>query len=318
MYSQSSSFTIGGTVVNLEAENAEERPLQLNGVDYLPAAYKKSLPKIERTAQYYFLIDAGDKSAYKENLELAVKYSKNKNLEKPLFYGVSYQSKLIGDLNSPEPEVPEGGFNTAYTVEEILSSVPQGKFPVIIMVTDNMNRAVEFEKTQMARVFPESRYYYRLNSDLSLIPYDFYSNDILAKTNEIITNTAVDYNGTAVEDDGKSEIVYRESSSGKQPSNDYEAAFVLQKNALQNTEPKAQTVLIKEAMQKRILTKNTAFIVMETKEQEEMLLALQEKFLKGKSEKTPSVMMSEAGWLATAAVILIVLFLRKKYIKIKE
>ena len=93
---------------------------------------------------------------------------------------------------------------------------------------------------------------------------------------------------------------------------------MLQKNALQNTEPKAQTALIKEAMQKRILTKNTAFIVMETKEQEEMLLALQEKFLKGKSEKTPSVMMSEAGWLATAAVILIVLFLRKKYIKIKE
>ena len=318
MYSQSGSFTIGGTVVNLEAENAGERPLQLNGVDYLPAAYKKSLPKIERTAQYYFLIDAGDKSAYKENLELAVKYSKNKNLEKPLFYAVSYQSKLIGDLNSPEAEVPEGGFNTEYTVEEILSSVPQGKFPVIIMVTDNMNRAVEFEKTQMARVFPESRYYYRLNSDLSLIPYDFYSNDILAKTNEIITNTAVDYNGTAVEDDGKSEIVYRESSSGKQPSNDYEAAFVLQKNALQNTEPKAQIALIKEAMQKRILTKNTAFIVMETKEQEEMLLALQEKFLKGKSEKTPSVMMSEAGWLATAAVILIVLFLRKKYIKIKE
>ena len=312
MYSQNGSFTIGGTVVNLEAENAGEIPLQLDGVDYLPAAYKKSLPKIERTAQYYFLIDAGKKSAYKENLKLAEKYTKNKNLEKPVFYAVSYQSKLIENMNSSEPEMPESGFNTAYTVEEILSSVPQGRFPVIIMVTDNMNRAVEFEKTQMARVFPESKYYYRLNSDLSLIPYDFYSNDILSKTNEIITNTAVDYKGTAVENDGKSEIVYMKSSSGKQPSNDYEAAFVLQKNALQNTEPKAQVELIKEAMQKRILTKNTAFIVLETKEQEEMLLALQEKFLKGKSDKTPSVMMSEAGWAVTAAIILIVLFLRKK------
>ena len=318
MYSQNGSFTIGGSVVNLEAENAGETPLQMNGVDYLPAVYKKSLPKIERTAQYYFLIDAGEKSAYRDNLELAEKYTKNKNLENPVFYEVSYQSKLIGDLNSSKPEVPEGGFNTAYTVEETLSSVPQGKFPVIIMVTDNMNRAVEFEKTQMARVFPESRYYYRLNSDFSLTPYDFYSSDILPKTNEIITNTAVDYNGTAVEDDGKSEIVYGESSSGKQPSNDYEAAFVLQKNALQNTDPKAQVALIKEAMQKRILTKNTAFIVMETKEQEEMLLALQEKFLKGKSDKTPSVMMSEAGWAAAAGVILIVLFLRRKCKKNRE
>ena len=147
---------------------------------------------------------------------------------------------------------------------------------------------------------------------MSLVPYEFYSSNILSKTNEIITNIAVDYNGTAVEDNGESEIVYTESSSGKQPSNDYESAFVLQKKALQNIEPKVQVALIKEAMQKRILTKNTAFIVMETKEQEEMLLALQEKFLKGKSDETPSVMMSEAGWSAIAAVILIVLFLRKK------
>ena len=317
MYSQNGSFTIDGTVVNLEAEKAGESLMQLDGVAYLPAKYKKSLPKINRTAQYYFLIDAGKKSSYKENMELAEKYAKNKNLEKPVFYAVSYQSKIMEDMNSV-PQLPEGGFNTAYAVEEILSSVPQGKFPVIIMVTDNMNRAVEFEKTQMAKIYPESKYYYRLNSDMSLIPYNFYNNDILPETKEIIVNTAVDYNGTAVEDDGKSEIVYKDTSSGRQPSNDYEAAFVLQKNALRNTEPKEQTALIREAMKKRILTKNTAFIVMETKEQEKILLDLQEKFLNGKSNETPSVMMSESGWAVTAAMILIILFLRKRYSKKKN
>ena len=317
MYSQNGSFTIDGTVVNLEAEKAGESLLQLDGVAYLPAKYKKSLPKIDRTAQYYFLIDAGKKSSYKENMELAEKYAKNKNLEKPVFYAVSYQSKIMEDMNSV-PQLPEGGFNTAYTVEEILSSVPQGKFPVIIMVTDNMNRAVEFEKTQMAKIYPESKYYYRLNSDISLIPYNFYNNDILPETKEIIVNAAVDYNGTAVEDDGKSEIVYKDTSSGRQPSNDYEAAFVLQKNALRNTEPKEQTALIREAMKKRILTKNTAFIVMETKEQEKILLDLQEKFLNGKSNETPSVMMSESGWAVTAVMILIILFLRKRYSKKKN
>ena len=140
------------------------------------------------------MIDAGKKSSYKKHIELAKKYAEEKNLESPVYYAVSYQSMEIKDIDSKTPEViSEGGFNTAYTVEKIFSSVPQGKFPVIIMVTDNMNRVVEFEKTQLAKVFPENDYYYRLNSDLSLIPFDFYSNDILQETDEIITNTAVNF-----------------------------------------------------------------------------------------------------------------------------
>ena len=112
--------------------------------------------------------------------------------------------------------------------------------------------------------------------------------------------------------------MYKDTYSGRQQSNDYEAAFVLQKNALRNTEPKEQTALIREAMKKRILTKNTAFIVMETKEQEKILLDLQEKFLNGKSNETPSVMMSESEWAVTAVMILIILFLRKRYSKKKN
>ena len=318
MYSQNGSFSIDGHVINLEAENAGEAPLQLDGVEFLPADYKKSLPKIERKPQYYFLIDAGKRASYENNIELAKKYIKEKNPESPIFYAVSYQSKVIKDINAKQPEVlSEGGFNTAYAVEEIFASVPQGKFPVIIMVTNNMNRVVEFEKTQMARIFPENDYYYRLNSDLSLIPYDFYSNNILPKTDEIITNAAVDYKGTAMKDDNKSEVVYSSETSDRQPENDYEKAFILQKNALQNKESKDQIAGIREAMQKRILTKNTAFIVMETVEQEKMLLDLQEKFLKGNSNETPSVMMSESGWAAVAAVIFIILFFRKRHKKNK-
>ena len=319
MYSQNGSFSIDGKIINLEAENAEKTPIQLDGIQYIPADYKKSLPKIERKPQYYFLIDAGKKSSYKKHIELAKKYTEEKNLESPVYYAVSYQSMEIKDINSKTPEViSEGGFNTAYTVEKIFSSVPQGKFPVIIMVTDNMNRVVEFEKTQLAKVFPENDYYYRLNSDLSLIPFDFYSNDILQETDEIITNTAVNYNGTVIKNDDKSEIIYDNKISGKQAENDYEKAFVLQKNAIQNKETKDQIAGIKEAMQKRILTKNTAFIVMETKEQEEMLLELQEKFLNGKGNETPSVMMSEAGWLAMAAVVLIVVFLKGNFYRKKN
>jgi hypothetical protein len=312
MYTQNGSFVIDGITVNLEAENSADIPIQLDGVQYLPAVYKKSLPKIERTPQYYFLIDAGKGTAYRDHLETIKKYIEKEKLENPVFYSVSYQAEEIKDLKSAGRMVQgKGGFNTANAMGKIFSSVPQGKFPVIILVTENMNRAVEFEKTQSARFFPESEYFYRLNPDMSLVPYDFYSGDVLPKTNKVIINSVVDYYGTAVKDNGESEIVYSSVPGDNQPLNSYREALILQKNAVFSKNSEEQINGIREAMKKRVLTKNTAFIVMETKEQEETLLKLQEKFLKG-SSKTPSVMMSEAGWLGVAAVIFIVIFLKKK------
>ncbi len=314
MYSQNETLEIDGQTITLEAEHFSDSPTQISGVHFIPANYKKTLNSIQRKPLYYFLMDAGENSGYKENFELAKKHAKEKNLTDVKYYAVSYQAAEVTDLeNTTSPTVPKGGFNTAYAMDMILNSVPEGYFPVMIMVTQNINRSVPYTRTQRFNNFPESEYSYRLNVDSSLTPYNLFDSEMLQNVNQPLFNNALDYQGLALKDDGKSETIFINPKLSEIEGDRYKRAFILQKNSYTAGTNDEQISQIKESMKQRILTKNTAFMVMETKEQEDMLLELQDKFLSGGSFETPSVMMSESDWTAIIAIIGFVFILKYKF-----
>ena len=303
MYCQNETLTIQGQTVHLTAEKPMVEPIHFDGGQFIPGEYKKSLLALERKPQYYFLIDAGEGALYAAHFELAKEYAKDNEINDPIYYAVSYQAKKAADTDGHMlPVVPEGGFNTAYAMSEIFSSVPEGRFPVMLLVTESINRTVPLEETRLAKAYPESAYYYRLNSDLSLTPYGFSGMTKLKDVNKPLLNKALDYNGAAVKDDGKSEVVLTDLGITVYDGSQYINAFVLQKNSAAAKSNADQVSRIKEAFEQRVLTKHTAFMVLETKEQEEELLSLQEKFLKEGGEGSPSVMMSEAGWGVVIAI----------------
>ena len=316
MFSQNETLQIEGQSVYLTADNPVTDPIIMDGGQFIPYEYKKTLPFIERQPLYYFLLDAGDASPYRKHLEKAKQYAKDKSIDSR-YYAVSYQVKEITDLTAAKPDVPaRGGFNTAYAMSGILSSVPDGYFPVIFLVTENMNRSLPLEKTRLTTAFPEIYCYYRLNDDFSLTPYRFSDSERLRDVKEPGIIKALNYNGTAVGGE-KSETIITNASFSENTNNPYINAFILQKNTFLADTNESQVLFIKESMKQRVLTKNTAFIVMETKEQENLLLSLQELFLSGKSEETPSVMMSEPAW-AAIFVILGLVFLWKRIVLLQK
>jgi hypothetical protein len=249
------------------------------------------------------------------HLETAKRYAESKNIV-PRYYAVSYQANEVTDLSATRAPVNTiGGFNAAYAMHKIFSSAQvvdeAGNFPIIVLVTDNMNRAVPLEKTRMTTSFPESEYYYRLNDDHSLTPYRFSDSQRLSEVIEPYIYETLYCNGFVVNSDRNETLITGADYSGF-TGNQYVDAFILQKNTLLADTSEYQIAYIKQSMQRRMLSKNTAFIVMETKEQEDMLLSLQELFLSGSSVETPSVMMSEPMWAVVVAVLGLVLFSKHK------
>jgi len=273
----------------------------------IPSEYKKTLPSIEREPLYYFLLDAGEsEDVYVKHFERAKQYAKERSIDSR-YYAVSYQAKQVTDAVMPAVQ-PKGGFNTAYAMSEIFTSVPEGYFPIVLLVTENMNRAVPLEKTRMITAYPEVDCYYRLNDDSSLTPYRFSDSERLRDVAAPFIINALNYNGTAVGGE-KSETIITGAELAGYTGNQYTDAFILQRNTFLAYTNDAQIYFIKDSIKQRILTKNTAFIVMETKEQEDLLLSLQEQFLSGQSTETPAVMMSEPAWAAVIAVLVILLML---------
>ena len=311
MYSQNETLHIAGKTIELLAENPITTPIDMGGVMFIPQDYKNTLSAITREPMYYFLVDAGDADSYVKNLEKALRYSENISQDLR-FFAVSFQAKEITDLTSLKPPVrAKGGFNVAHAMSEIYSSVLEGYFPVIILVTENINRTIPLENTQLTKAFPETDCYYRLNFDFSLTPYRFLNYERLPEVNEPIIAQVLNYKGHAINRE-KNETIINGIDFIKFTGNQYQDAFILQNNTFLADSNETQIQFIKESMNRRLLTKNTAFIVMETKEQEDMLLSLQEQFLSGSSVETPSVMMNEPAWVAIV-ILFIVLFLWKRH-----
>ena len=309
-HSQNEVISIDDWQIYLTAENSIAEPIEMQGISFIPADYKKSLPVNERIPKYYFVIDASENSPYEEHLKKATGYIHNANIKDAKIYAASYQVVDTGVKDA----IRQGGFNLPLAMELIFKDAEEYEypcFPVIIAISDNINKAPAFLKNNIAKRSPESEYYYNLGYDLSLTPYSFWDNKRHDIESSPIFSIALDYNGMSVADNESGEIIIS-GELGDYTDNDYQNAIILYgKSSIHNIDNRTQIELVRDSFRQRLLTKYTAFTVLETKEQENALLELQAKFLNSAGVDSPAVMMDEPNLLICLIMLFTVLFWRR-------
>lgn len=312
-HSQNETITIDGKKIELAAAKPLTEPLVMQGISFIPAAYKSSLPSRGRIPKYYFVIDASKNSPYREHLRKVNEYINNSQISDPEIYAASYKVYRA----APTTIEREGGFNLPLAMEMIFKEHEGSEldFPVIIAASDNINNTPELLKSSLAKQFPESEYYYNLGYDLSLTPYSFRDNKRYDLVQTPIIAKTRDYNGIFVADNDKSEMVINGATSDY-TNNEYQNAFILQAKSIANdNDDKRQRELVRDSFRQRVLTKYTSYTVLETKEQENFLLDLQAEFLNSDEDESPAVMMDEPsvlGCLLVGLLLVLVVVLSRK------
>lgn len=316
IHSQKFDFNLGTKIVSLGGDN-EQKEVKVSGAVLLPAAQKASLKSVERKPKYHFVIDNSKNSNVPWHVSQVAAYTKANHIEAADVTFASYklQGHTLSDMAQTK-YIAEGGFNLNMAVHKILSTEDENLFPIIVAVTDNMPAAVLPRNIHpLAAKFPESLYYYVLNHNLTVTPYSYEDNktSYATETSPIIT-PILDYNGTYVIDNNKSELVLTDTSTGKSKftGNQYEDAILLdvlgQKEQLAD---KPDTItLIRASFRAKILTPQTAFMVVETQEQEKELLDLQERILNN-DESVPTVTLDEPSLTICLILLLLVILMLK-------
>ncbi|MCL1875093.1 MAG: MSEP-CTERM sorting domain-containing protein [Synergistaceae bacterium] len=284
MHSQSDVITIDGKEIHLTAERAITEPITMQGVSFIPATLKSNLTNTERTPVYYFVIDASENSPYNEHLKNAVKYAEMAGAPHKI-YAASYK---VYDTGKSIVKC-EGGFNLPLAMQMIFKENEKdyNNFPVIIAVSDNIHKAPQFQKSNMAKQFPESKYYYNLGYDLSLTPYSFFDSERRDIVKRPIISKALNYDGYIVADNDKNEIIVNGSFSDY-TDNEYHNALILYgKSVVHDDDNGARIELVRDSFGQRVLTKYTAFTVLVSGEQERKLLELQARFLNSIAKTRP-------------------------------
>ncbi len=344
IHKQSFDLTLDRKSLRVKGDDSFET-LELPGLVLLSPESIKKLPSLEREPLYHFIIDCSEKTDVEALKKEVEDYTKERGIREANLYFTSYKAVKVGlnELNSYQPKIL-GGFNLNLAVKMALRDTPTERLPLILTVTDNMPSAL-FPENTVAELFPESEYYYALNKDFSLTPYAFSDNAESSAVKTAILGQAVSYQGMAVKKNGQSQLILTAMNDGmtnvgqtregtvnagasneeltnvdlislESSTNQYEKALLLRLEHLRGklNGLKPSVGYIRKSFRAHILTPSTAFIVVETKEQEQELLSLQEQLLNGEYKEPQAIKnLSEPNILVLlGAVLVLVLLMRKK------
>lgn len=315
IHSQKFDLDLGAKTITLGGAD-EQKEIRVDGAVLLPAAQKTNLKSVERKPKYHFVIDNSKNSDVPWHISQVLAYTKANHIEDAEVTFASYklQEHTLSDMIQTK-YITEGGFNLNMAVNKILSKENANMFPIIIAVSDNMPGAVlPRDIYPLAAKYPESLYYYALNHNLTVTPYSYEDNKAYYTETKPIITPILSYNDKYVLDNNKSELVLTDANSSKSnfTGNQYEDAILLdvllQKEMLAG---KPDTVeLVRASFRSKILTPQTAFMVVETQEQEKELLDLQERILSN-NESVPTVTLDEPPLIICMVLFLIIMLLLK-------
>lgn len=320
IHSQKLNLALDNRIIPLGGD-AVQKEVRVDGAVLLPAAQKANLKPVVRKPKYYFVVDSSKNSNVPWHVSQIREYVKANNITDAdvIFASYKLQKHTLSDITEAR-YAAECGFNLNLAANMILSKEDACMFPIIIAVSDNMPGAV-FPRSihPLSGKFPESPCYYALNHNLTLTPYAYADNKAGNTVDEPITVPILDYNGIYVSDNDENELVLTGTPSGQSAltGSRYENAVLL--DAMHQQEVlsgKTDSVeLVRASFRARILTPQTAFIVVETKQQEKELLDLQERILNN-NEEAPTVRLDEPS--IVSCLILFLLFIlilkSKKYV----
>ena len=212
--------------------------------------------------------------------------------------GYVYRAKAAQDFSNKYRS--RSGFNFDRAVKYVMTSVGEGEYPVIVAATDNLPGAVLPESVfGYGAVYAENPNYHLLNHDLTLTEYGYTNNLRGAAVDRPKIYPVVSYNGVCLRNEGRSAIVplpYNdaETTVAKAPDagltgNRFKDALYLyarlnlyggaangQNGNSAATAGEDALTLLRASFRTKTLTCQTAFIVVETAEQERQLYSLQE------------------------------------------
>lgn len=273
-------LNMGGKSIDIEGDKVFE-PLETANTTLLSSDTINKLPIINRDLQYNFIIDCSSDSNVTFLKNEVQDYVKMNEIQDANIYFTSYtfEKSNIRDMNNTKIK-NEGGFNFNLSAKDIYLNTEKDKIPIIIAVTENIYKIVKPINISQ-ELFPESSYYYSLAPNFKLIPYSFETSKKQQEVDSPIIEKAVSYNNYFVKNDGEPKLIILNDKELELTKNQFENAMMLYAksiNELRNSY-KSSTDLIRKSFRLNVLTHSTAFIVVETEEQEKELLSLQEKIL---------------------------------------
>ena len=274
------------------------RTLGRSGVTILESAGVRSLPEFKmRQPRYYFLIDGSKDSYLLSLIDRTKDYISKENVEEAQVFLVGEKILAKGLDKIEKSKVGSGGYNLNGAMQTIMRNEKEGYYPVFIAVSDQIEKAVlPYGMQVLEKQYPESMYYVLKKE--GLIRYDMVKDKptVLAGYDEINNYKIREYKGNLVVDDGRRQyIVSGTLGSFKSTGNQYDDASLLEVMTWYYTGYDKEELLnlVKGSFKARVLTPSTAFIVVETREQEQELLRLQEYYLEGKKWGTEPIQMAE-------------------------
>jgi len=250
------------------------------------ATHKQTLPNAEcRKLDYYFVADCSDNSPVDYHISMIEDYTALHSIQDAQIIFTSYNIAQVplNDIRSTFI-TPKSGFNLAMAIRHILSTNGEDTVPIIIFVSGNPANAILPEHSSwLAKRFPESPYYYRLRDDFKLVPYSFDNNTMKTVVSSPDIITLRSYQGTYVQDNNESEIVSTSYTNEYIASgNQYMDALAL--DTVLRRQPflgkSASLEMLRASFRNHTLTPQTAFIVVETAEQEAEIWKAQQELMK--------------------------------------
>lgn len=290
MYKQNDIIDIGGHRIALQGEELAS-PIIKNDTCFMPATCKASLEAIRRIPKYYFIADVSKALSYETNhvgldkIQARITdYATQHNITDADVYVVAYNSNKT-DIKHLRLTEGEGGFNMLLAMRTIYQDVKNypGCYPVIMVSSSNIDKAVVADNHRFIDEYPESEFYYLINDDGSLTPVYFGNNTQYGQMDKP-KSKELKYEGFYFANNESSEISYKNTRSYSEVSygnNPYFNALLLNEKIRKAT-TKAQVIkTMKDGFSQRVLTGNNSFTVLQTKEQEEKLLNRNNDFLEG-------------------------------------
>jgi len=281
----------------------------------LSAEEVNKLPAANKALDYYFIVDCSKSSEPERLFERIDGYCKNYGITDGTLYLTTYrvQKYPLSKLHSITAK-PEGGFNLNMAIRDIIKNADGEKTPVILFVTDKKEEQILLPGKLINYASPESPYYYRLSSQTRLTPYSLFANTKKQVVFEPIINPVASYQGHSVVNDGTDQLIILNETIPETSDNQYLNAIALSaensinaKNSVRNS-----VRYIQKSFASHILTPSTAFIVVETKEQEEALLKKQEEILAQQEANETAKNLSEPHVLITVLFICLFVIANKR------
>ena len=293
---------------------------RLPGAILLSADEIKELPPLERAPEYRFILDCSGKSDVEKLTRLINNFCRRNDIDDAAVYLTTYRYDKISlkDLMKTEI-VQEGGFNLGLSMKAALRDADYNVTPIILFVSEAADDYITFPKNTSDYETPESPFFYRLTEGdygaAILTAYSFATNARAGVVPEPALYEVASYNGRAVINDGEDKLVILDGAIPEPTGNQYLDALALAAEHKINLKNgiKAPVSYIQKSFISHALTPSTAFIVVETKEQEEQLLKMQNDILAAQ-ESGDSRNLSEPNIiiLAAAALVMFVLLYARR------